>query len=234
MSASNEVVIFKNSYESSPTNPILSNRDRPNEILQAVGHADLFQDTQGNWWCVALAHRTTNLRHITGRETILLPAKWEQGSWPEIYKGYAESEIDCPWIRTPQTQTTTTHDDFSQPTLGTHWNKVRAFNTESYELNNENKLLILHGTQIDLNHLTPTFLCRRQQDLNFEFEALIDSTQLSQGEGGVALYTDEYHHIELAIQLIEQQPHVFLRKTVADLVTESKKSLSTQGMQHSR
>lgn len=65
--------------------------------MQTVGHADLFQDTVGNWWSVALATRnaTVNLYGSSvrltvpekfiptfspmGRETILVPVEWPEG-----------------------------------------------------------------------------------------------------------------------------------------------------------
>lgn len=44
-------------YESDPSNPMLSNNDT-GEYFQTVGHADLFQDGNGEWWGLALATRS--------------------------------------------------------------------------------------------------------------------------------------------------------------------------------
>ena len=46
-------------FEPCPRNPILTHRDTfADEIIQATGHADLVQDTEGKWWTVFLAFRT--------------------------------------------------------------------------------------------------------------------------------------------------------------------------------
>ena len=48
--------------EPCPYNPVLTNANTT-EYLQTVGHADVFNDVQGNWWAVSLATRngTENL-----------------------------------------------------------------------------------------------------------------------------------------------------------------------------
>jgi beta-xylosidase len=43
-------------YEPSPHNPHLTNRGTQ-EYFQTLGHADLFQDVEGNWWTMALSTR---------------------------------------------------------------------------------------------------------------------------------------------------------------------------------
>ncbi|KAH9238273.1 glycoside hydrolase family 43 protein [Colletotrichum gloeosporioides 23] len=66
-----------------PNNPVLTNKDT-DEYFQTVGHADLFQDTNDNWWGVALSTRSGPEWSIypMGRETVLFPVTWEQGEWP--------------------------------------------------------------------------------------------------------------------------------------------------------
>jgi beta-xylosidase len=54
--------------------------------VQAVGHADLFQDARGQWWGVALAVRSGPewVTFPMGRETVLYNVTWENESWPEL------------------------------------------------------------------------------------------------------------------------------------------------------
>ena len=56
-------------------------------IVQAVGHADLFQDARGQWWGVSLAVRSGPewVTFPMGRETILTNVTWEKGSWPVFH-----------------------------------------------------------------------------------------------------------------------------------------------------
>lgn len=70
-------------YTPSPKNPILTNRGTQ-EYFQTVGHGDLFQDTQGKWWGMALATRSgpAYKSYPMGRETVLFPVTWNTGDWP--------------------------------------------------------------------------------------------------------------------------------------------------------
>ncbi|EME82017.1 glycoside hydrolase family 43 protein [Pseudocercospora fijiensis CIRAD86] len=69
-------------YEAYSKNPILSNANTT-EYFQTVGHADLFQDSNGNWWGVALSTRSgPDLKiYPMGREAVLYPVDWS-GDWP--------------------------------------------------------------------------------------------------------------------------------------------------------
>lgn len=70
-------------YQSSPKNPHLTNRGT-DEYFQTVGHADLFQDTEGKSWGMALATRSgrNGPSYPMGRETVLFPVTWNTGEWP--------------------------------------------------------------------------------------------------------------------------------------------------------
>lgn len=72
-------------YEAYERNPILTNRDTQ-EYFQTVGHGDLFQDGNGNWWGVALATRSgpAYKSYPMGRETVLFPVTWKAGEWPVL------------------------------------------------------------------------------------------------------------------------------------------------------
>jgi len=72
-------------YTAYNKNPILTNR-KTQEYFQTVGHGDLFQDTQGNWWGVALATRSgpAYKSYPMGRETVLFPVTWKTGEWPVL------------------------------------------------------------------------------------------------------------------------------------------------------
>jgi beta-xylosidase len=86
-------------YEANSANPILTNANTTSyckylvpprlynsncDIVQTVGHADLFQDARGNWWGVALSTRSgpEYITYPMGRETVLTNVTWANGSWP--------------------------------------------------------------------------------------------------------------------------------------------------------
>ena len=70
-------------FEGCPKNPLLS-APRPSDEIQCIGHAELFQDTQGQWWAVALARREYGFSYPLGRETYLSPVDWPENEFPTI------------------------------------------------------------------------------------------------------------------------------------------------------
>jgi beta-xylosidase len=70
-------------YESYENNPILT-ATGTHKYYQHIGHADLFQDAKGDWWCVCLGVRKRDGRFVLGRETFLTQAEWPEGEWPII------------------------------------------------------------------------------------------------------------------------------------------------------
>lgn len=80
-------------YTPCPNNPVLTNRSllRP---IEAVGHADLVEDQNGNWWAVCLGTRTFSYppKHNLGRETMLLPVDFS-GDWP-VFGGDSTLKIE--------------------------------------------------------------------------------------------------------------------------------------------
>lgn len=73
-------------WENSPHNPFVTARGT-DRYFQSVGHADLFQDSNGNWWGVALSTRG-GPKHYNesiypmGRESVLFAVSWPPGEWP--------------------------------------------------------------------------------------------------------------------------------------------------------
>ncbi|EAU31779.1 predicted protein [Aspergillus terreus NIH2624] len=70
-------------FEGYSGNPILTNANTT-EYFQTVGHADLFHDSNGKWWGIALATRSGPAWRVypMGRETVLFPVTWKEGEWP--------------------------------------------------------------------------------------------------------------------------------------------------------
>lgn len=77
-------------FESCPHNPILSHRDvDPRaDLPQALGHADLIEDQNGQWWIVFHGIRASQfMLHHTGRETMIAPVEWDEDGWPVVNGG---------------------------------------------------------------------------------------------------------------------------------------------------
>jgi len=70
-------------YTGYAKNPLLTNKGTQ-EYFQTIGHADLFQDTNGKWWGMCLATRSgpQYKSYPMGRETALFPVTWNKDEWP--------------------------------------------------------------------------------------------------------------------------------------------------------
>ncbi|KAG7432297.1 Non-reducing end alpha-L-arabinofuranosidase BoGH43A [Fusarium oxysporum f. sp. raphani] len=76
---------IKGPYMAYERNPILTNRDT-SEYFQSVGHADLFQDSNGHWWGLCLAIRTgPSYQYMPmRREAVLFNVTWNREEWPKL------------------------------------------------------------------------------------------------------------------------------------------------------
>jgi xylan 1,4-beta-xylosidase len=85
-------------FEPAPQNPVLTHRHRVGHPIQSLGHADLVDDADGNWWAVALGTRHTAnggfvAHHNLGRETFLLSVEWSDDGWP-ILGDHGTTELE--------------------------------------------------------------------------------------------------------------------------------------------
>lgn len=206
-------------YEGCPANPILTHRDDSKSIFQGVGHADLVDTPQGDWYLVCHAFRPScaQLHHI-GRETMLAPVSWEDG-WPVVNGGRSlQAVMEVPGEGGHAAFNVAYEDDFCTERLAPRychiWNPVR----ENYETGAG---LTLRGTAATLDDAaSPTFVGVRQQQMELTCEA---SLQVSgTGCAGLSVYHNREHHYDLCVRREGADLLVWLRRRVADLLAESK------------
>ena len=90
-------------YEYCPCNPILTHRHLGAQYpVTCVGHADLVDDGNGNWYMVVLACRPNQGYTLLGRETFLAKVTWEDG-WPVVNAGvgHLEEVVTLPYEGQP-------------------------------------------------------------------------------------------------------------------------------------
>jgi xylan 1,4-beta-xylosidase len=209
-------------FEECPHNPILSNRDKGKQLLQNVGHGDLVEDENGNWWMVALAVQSIKHRHHLGRETILMPVTWNEDGWPIVSEGYAESEIDAPIpLTNVQEQLASDTDHFDSPVLGLKWNSMREFIENQYSLIDRPGFLTLKVSEDSLDGLgAVSFIGQRQQDMACEVIVKMEFEPFNDGEeAGITIFGDNAHHLDLFLGRFDGETKICLRKKVSDLVS---------------
>jgi beta-xylosidase len=204
-------------YEASPHNPHLTNRGT-NEYFQTVGHADLFQDTRGKWWGVALATRVgpNGTYYPMGRETVLYPVTWNKGEWPILQpvRGKMSGwKLPAPTRDIPGTGPFNGDPDKYDFKKGSpiprnlvHWRVPRAGAFKTTE----------KGLQVTLgrNNLKGSpggsgsgsqaisFIARRQTDSTFEFSVdLSFKPKAAKQEAGITAFLTQDDTIQLGLVL---------------------------------
>lgn len=200
-------------YEAAPTNPLFTNRDRANEPIQNIGHADLFQDTAGNWWLTCLGTRPSPIgfTHITniGRETLLYPVNWS-GDWPVINNGIPTQEVDLTDFPDHQKVLTSPQhfkpfvDNFEKAKLAPEWVTLR--DNLGDRLTIESSKLYLKGSDQTLSGIaTPSFLALRQTEHTERLTVdLSKETVVHQGAVGLAVIINSDHYGALLVEKAEE------------------------------
>lgn len=187
-------------YEGNKANPVLSHRDlgRAADVV-GVGHADLVQTPDGDWWAVLLGMRPYGGYHYNlGRETFLVPVAWEDG-WPLFAPGLGrvpatvEVPADARGVRGP-----VPGPRGVVPPEDLRWTAVRALPEEVATPNGEGWDLPLRpATLADLE--VPAFLGLRQQHRDVDVRAVLDAAPGAGEEAGIAVRQSEQHHVLLHV-----------------------------------
>lgn len=207
-------------YESYAKNPVLTNRNLGGYQLQAAGHGDIVQDTDGNWWMVHLAFRQIDRWqpfHHLGRETCLEPVVWDADGWFSVADGTARLEVEVEGIDKVQkpSRKTKTFDNLSTKL---DWCYLRNPEEENYRI--EKDRIFLKGTKVDLNSiLSPTFIGIRQDEMDCEISVLVENHGQ---EAGLTFYQSENHHYDLFVRTRDGQNEVVLRSVIGQVIHEMK------------
>lgn len=205
-------------FESCPRNPILSHRDDIMSPFQAVGHADIVDDPDGNWWMVFHAIRPTaaQLHHI-GRETMLSPMVWDEEGWPVVNGGKSVTAAMTVEGAGDSIGWQNWRDDFTGP-IHPRWSWMRNPNMASYQQSEDGLTLTGCGDTLSEGR-NPTMLITRQQqfDLRYETRIRISGTGLA----GLTVFHTNEHHYDLCVKAQDGGALVWLRRQVADMFMES-------------
>lgn len=203
--------------------PILSHNQLPDHPIQALGHADIVEDNDGNWWAVFLATRPVQGKYtIFGRETFLAPIEWTEDGWPIIdpNKGTVNqlmesTELTATNLNRPNEFFT----DFKERKMLPNWYYLRYREENSYlHLCSRNGWLRLDGNKDTLNDQlgVPAFIAVPQTDIDIEVSTeMLFSPEQDQEEAGLVARLNERAHYDLVIKRIKGKRYLLARQTVA-------------------
>ncbi|KLO11100.1 hypothetical protein SCHPADRAFT_831656 [Schizopora paradoxa] len=206
-------------YTPCPYNPVLTNANTT-EYLQTVGHADLFNDTNGNWWAVALATRNGTVNFPMGRETVLVPVVWEEGQFP-VFNGGKPGRVHVSMTGPlPLKQSPTAFPDTIDPLVGHPQNVTFPPNTtpprqlvyyrfpdfSSFTVSPDghpNALRIMGSAENitgDGFAGTSSFIMRRQDALEFSATSRLQfDPRVENEEAGMSLFIQRTQHFDLSV-----------------------------------
>lgn len=204
-------------YEGYEGNPILTAKNT-DDYFQTVGHADLFQDANGNWWATALATRSAPEWEVypMGREMVLTPARWDEGGWPVLDPVRGEMEGPLPptnkdiqseghWVNDPDII------DFEPGSvLPKHFGFWRLPKADLFSISPPGypNTLRISPSRVNLTADAAyqpavdglAFVARRQAASVFEYSVDISfSPVLAEEEAGITIFLTQFQHIDLGI-----------------------------------
>jgi alpha-N-arabinofuranosidase len=209
-------------FEAYSHNPVLTNRNLGGYEVQGVGHGDLIQDNNGNWWMLHLGFRQIGrwaTYHHLGREVFLTPVTFEENGWFTAgYNGTTTMSFDTDRIDNSVVQKEKKCYTFENTEWEKDWCFLRIPAIDNYQF--EDNRVNLKGTNITLDKAdSPTFIGIRQKDFN---AVITCDICISDGEAGVTIYMDENHHYDLAIRQCESGFEAIERLNVGDIKSVEK------------
>ena len=208
-------------YSAGIANPVLTHRHLGNDIdITTIGHGDLVQTQNGDWWCVMLGVRPEKGFTMLGRETFITPVKFQNG-WPVFNPGagrvLANEKVTGlePFPVTKPIEC----DEFEKPELNFVWSFLRTPFEKWYELKNSKLTLNLRPQKVT-DFVNPSLIARRIQHKNFDAVLKMEFTPKQEGEeAGLIVMQNGKNHYRLVVQRKLKKDSVFLFKMEKDFET---------------
>jgi len=196
-------------YETDPIGQMMTSRFDCRLPLQRVGHADLFDNGQGEWFIVHLCGRPlpSKGRSPMGRETAIQQVYWSEDGWLRLINNAITPDLtvrssleERPWPEQP------TRDEFDTQELPLHYQSLRIpLSDDMCTLKERQGWLRLRGYESLSSQHAQSLLARRQTDFAFTAQTCVDFTPHSfQQMAGLVCYYDTTNYIYLNISCNEE------------------------------
>ncbi|KAF2140412.1 glycoside hydrolase family 43 protein [Aplosporella prunicola CBS 121167] len=166
------------------------------DAVTCVGHADVVEDAQGDWWAVCLGVR----RKVFGRETFLVEVQWGEDGWPVFNRGrkIGVNEDTAPRARAWK-------DGFESAELGRGWYRKNTPLKPEHSLSACPHHLRLHGNPYTLaSPASPTLFLRKQTTVNTTWRTRLSfRPALPAEEAGTTAYWDYFTHARVGLRLVD-------------------------------
>jgi xylan 1,4-beta-xylosidase len=192
-------------YELHPDTYILSARNRPDALLQRVGHADLVETQENETYMVYLCGRPLRNRGrcTLGRETAIQKMQWRDGwLYTEGEPGMPQLETPAPKLKPHPFVSAPERDDFDSATLAMDFQWLRTPYPETiFSLTARPGHLRLYGRETIGSLFTQGLVARRQQSHCYSAETQMDfePAHFQQAAGLVCYYGgNKFHYLHVS------------------------------------
>jgi len=205
-------------YVADYVNPVLSHRQLGQDYsVHSIGHGDLVQTQNDEWWCVMLGKRHINSVTTLGRETFLTKIEFE-GQTPIFNPGHGkvlmiQERPDLPW--TP-IKKDSEKDEFMGQILGLNWCTIRTPKESFYSVDGGELKLKLRKEVLKRLENT-SILVQRIKHHKFEATTKMSfKTSKANEQAGLVIYRSNRNHFKL----LKDKESLLLIKTYKGKDTE--------------
>ena len=222
-------------YENYKCNPLLTHRHLGRDYpIQNIGHGDLVDTPEGDWYLVMLGTRTMNGVTELGRETFLAKVTWEE-DWPVVNSGegkvlwqqsvsWEETERKDALYEPPTVQTCTYKDavpafetkmemKFTRP-LDKRFLFFRHPDDDTIELINDKECALKCAkSKIEDTGDVISYLGLRQQERNFSIRVQVHTEFDAGAQAGLLYLYNEKNYIKFTMSKCEDGIQVLLQKS---------------------
>jgi xylan 1,4-beta-xylosidase len=214
-----------------PANPWAAQHESWDYPVLSVGHCDLVDTPQHDWWTVCLGTRHFNSRHFSlGRETFLFPVTWKDG-WPAVNTHDMRAlEVEHATLPQHPFPPQPARDDFNSGTLGLDWNVLGPAGLNAISLSERPGFLRLKGQPALSFAQTTAFVGRRQTEWRTVSTVRLDFSPQYDGEAaGLTVFMSPQYHYDIRKVRREGKTYVQLVKQVSDMHEVSKEVQAPNG-----
>ncbi len=189
-------------YVPNHANPVLTHRHLGEDYpLHSVGHADLVQTQNGEWWAVVLAKRKVDGSTLLARETFLTPVEFQEqeGILTPVFNPMAgkllleQKRPNLPWTDVEQLPAM---DDFEGSELRLQWNFLRTPYEKWYALK-DGILSIELRPEVADSLVNPSLIARRIEHHVWRASTKLSfRTKKTNEQAGLIIYRNSRNHFQ--------------------------------------
>lgn len=210
------VSIFKSNnpkgpYVPCPNNPVLTHRGT-NSSINNVGHADIVETQNGEWYAVTLGVRPLNGLTIMDRETFLVKFEWENG-WPVFNSAgngiilETDKRPNLPW--TPIIKST--NYDFSASTLNLDFNFYHTPKSKWWDLEERKGWLRINLQPENTTKQTNIpVIARKITEFDFSATTIMDFNPIDNETAGIIVLMNQNGQMRLEVFNEKGSKHIRL------------------------